>query len=123
MVNNYDEEYKILFIPKVDISWVEKSLGIFDSTEYQRGCDEFDYIDGGVGLKYAPRDDDQKEALRFMTGVAEYSNYKNAKQLSVCLGTGKGKITKTDINTGEKVPNCGILITDKMGARLSSLAP
>lgn len=87
----YDEEYKVLFIPKVDISWVEKSLGIFDSTEYQRGCDEFDYIEGGVGLKYAPRDDDQKEALRFMTGAAEYSNYKNAKQLSVCLGTGKGK--------------------------------
>ena len=31
------------------------------------------------------------------------------------LGTGGGKITKTDINTGEKIPNCGILITNEKG--------
>ena len=87
----YDEEYRMLFLPKVDISWIEKCLGIYDSTEYQRNSDEFEYIKDGVGLKYPPRDDDQREALRFMTGTGEYGKYKNSRQLSVCLGTGKGK--------------------------------
>ena len=40
----YDEEYRMLFLPKVDISWIEKCLGIYDSTEYQRNSDEFEYI-------------------------------------------------------------------------------
>ena len=88
---HYDEEYRMLFIPKIDVSWVEKMLGVFDDTEYQKKCDEFEYVKGGIGLKCAPRDDDQREALRFMTGAGEYEKYRNNKQLSVCLGTGKGK--------------------------------
>lgn len=44
-----------------------------------------------VLIKYTPRDEQQKEALRFMIGVNEYEDNKLLPQLSVNLSTGKGK--------------------------------
>lgn len=87
----YDQERRIFYVPKIDVGFIEASLGVFDSTYYENVSDPFEYIDNGIKLKYPPRNDDQKEALRFMTGAAEYKQYENAHQLSVCLGTGKGK--------------------------------
>ena len=87
----YDQSERILYLPKIDVYYIEKCLGTYNSTYYDNSYDEFDYIDNGIKLKYPPRDEDQKEALRFMTGSLEYKQYENSPQLSVCLGTGKGK--------------------------------
>lgn len=87
----YDENQRILYLPKVDVAYIEKCLGTYNSTYYDNSYDEYDCIPNGIKLKYPPRDEDQKEALRFMTGSLEYKQYENSSQLSVCLGTGKGK--------------------------------
>lgn len=44
-----------------------------------------------VLIRYTPRDEQQKEALRFMIGVNEYEDNRLLPQLSVNLSTGKGK--------------------------------
>lgn len=87
----YDQDNRILYIPKIDIEYVQRVLEEYDSIYHDNESDPVAYIKGGIGLKYPPRNNDQKEALRFMTGAGEYAQYKNSKQLSVCLGTGKGK--------------------------------
>ena len=45
----------------------------------------------GFMVKKLPRDEVQQQALRFMTGVAEYRHCAPKSQLSLNLNTGKGK--------------------------------
>ena len=85
----YIEEEKKLIIPRgIDIYWLE-NMFMADAV-VDRKYDEFDSI-GNVMIKTLPRDDVQKEALRFMLGMGEYENNKNKSMLSVNLNTGKGK--------------------------------
>lgn len=85
----YIEEKKQLIIPRgVDKYWIENMF--FEKAEYINRSDPFDCI-GNVGIKYLPRDEKQKEALRFMIGVGEYSYNKNKPQLAINLNTGVGK--------------------------------
>lgn len=44
-----------------------------------------------VKLKFAPRDEIQKQAIRFGIGEGEYINNRHSTQLSINLSTGKGK--------------------------------
>ena len=86
----YDEEKEILYVPRgIDIWYVEKLLETEAKVE-KNSFDEFDtYTD--IKIKYLPRDDEQKESLRFMLGKKEYKATSTKSQLSVNLNTGKGK--------------------------------
>lgn len=52
--------------------------------------DPYDFI-GKVQLKKTPKDDRQKEAIRFCVGLGEYARNRNLSQLSLNLHTGVGK--------------------------------
>lgn len=82
-----EDEFKLILPRGLDIYFLE---GLFETkAEYDRSYDR--YIESEVNLKYLPRDDIQKEALRFILGVNEYSNTANSSQLCVNLNTGAGK--------------------------------
>ena len=86
----YDETNRKLYLPRgIDIWMVEKIIGeeatihINENYKYDR-YDDFK-------IKNLPRDDVQKQALRFMLGKEEYRHVAGKSQLSVNLNTGKGK--------------------------------
>lgn len=86
----YDEENKDLYLPRgLDIYWLEHNLACEASLD--RDKDKYEYTSEPILLKELPRDDVQKEALRFVLGKGEYSYTANKSQLSVNLDTGKGK--------------------------------
>ena len=86
----YDQERKVLILPRgLDVSWLEYTLNgeaIIDNK-----YDEFDYVSEPIMLKFTPRDEEQKEAIRFILGKAEYHTNSTKSQLGVNLNTGKGK--------------------------------
>lgn len=85
----YDKENRKLYLPRGLDIWKIKSYlkekyhDVVAPNPYQKMKP--------VLIKYAPRDDSQKEALRFMIGVNEYEDNAYLPQLSVNLSTGKGK--------------------------------
>lgn len=86
---HYIPEKRKLIIPRgIDVFWLE-NLFMTDAT-IDRKYDEFDYVDN-IMIQTLPRDDVQKEALRFMIGLEEYESNANKSMLSVNLNTGKGK--------------------------------
>ena len=86
----YDEDTKTLYLPKgIDIWLVEKLL---QEDAHVNVNSYYKYeVHDDIYIKYLPRDDVQKEALRFMLGKDEYRKSINDSQLSVNLFTGKGK--------------------------------
>lgn len=85
----YDEEFERLYIPRGLDIWKIKSY--FDEKiVYKEKPNDYLYIDD-IKMKVLPRDEQQKEALRFMVGVNEYSDNYQEPQISVNLNTGKGK--------------------------------
>lgn len=86
---HYDEATRILYIPRgLDIWKIKKYLN--ENDHDVESPNRYDYIDN-ILIKYQPRDEQQKEALRFMCGVNEYDENQYLPQLSVNLPTGKGK--------------------------------
>ena len=86
----YDEQNQILYLPRgIDIWFLEKSLGVNAKIE-KDAFDPFDIYDD-IKIKFLPRDDLQKEALRFMLGKKEYKATSTKSQLQINLNTGKGK--------------------------------
>lgn len=85
----YDEEHKKLLLPRgIDISYVEH---MFCSTPMvSKRADEQVKMEP-VPIRYLARDDTQKESLKFILGVDEYAYTQAKSQLSVNIGTGKGK--------------------------------
>ena len=87
---DYDKERKVLILPRgLDISWLEYTLN--GEATLDTKYDEFDYVSEPIMIKSTPRDDVQKEALRFILGKAEYHNNAKKSQLGLNLNTGKGK--------------------------------
>jgi hypothetical protein len=85
----YNEDNGILYLPRgIDIWFVEKYIGATARIDHE--YDEFDHI-RDVYIKSLPRDQVQKESLRFMLGEGEYKDNKMRSQLSLNLNTGKGK--------------------------------
>lgn len=88
---SYDEDLETLYLPRgIDLYYVQgclkvdtKDLIFLDPIEW----DEFET----VKMKYAPRDDLQKEALRFMLGLGEYKQNLDYSMLLVSSTTGFGK--------------------------------
>ena len=86
----YDTETKTLYIPRgIDIWYVEQLLECKAKVEVNK-YHKFDVYDN-IGVKYLPRDEDQKKALRFAVGKGEYVDTETKSQLSINLDTGKGK--------------------------------
>ena len=87
----YDKEAKILKLPRgVDIDkmrWMLDGVPVRVVREY----DPFEKMDTPLRIKYMPRDEDQKAALRFLMGRDEYYYTSEYSMLSVNLNTGKGK--------------------------------
>ena len=95
----YDQEKKLLILPRgLDIGWLEHALNA-DAT-LDTKYDEFEYLEEPVMITRTPRDNEQKEALRFILGKAEYHSNNSKSQLGVNLNTGKGKtyVTVTAIS-------------------------
>ena len=85
----HDPTTNILYLPRgVDIWRIKKYLGLKEHSVENPN----QYLPtNNILIKYMPRDDQQKEALRFMIGVNEYEENYYLPQLSVNLPTGKGK--------------------------------
>ena len=76
----YDNENKRLFLPRgIDIWKVEKLLGT-EAVVEKNMYNEFDRYDD-IMIKYLPRDEVQKEALRFTLGKDEYRSTETKSQL------------------------------------------
>ena len=85
----YIEKERKLILPRgIDIFFLEKLLETKAKLDTKH--DEFDYVDQTL-IKYLPRDDIQKQALRFTLGEGEYKSNKQKSQLAINLPTGKGK--------------------------------
>lgn len=107
----YDKENRILMLPRgIDIGWLERHFGceaVIDSSIDPVG------MVNQVKLKYKPRDDVQKEAIRFMLSMDKYSMNENSTMLSVNLNTGKGK-TYCAIATASFLAMRSIVIADSI---------
>ena len=85
----YDAEKKRLFLPRgIDIRKVERVLR--ERAVISKEYDEYEST-GKMMIKYLPKNETQKEAIRFILGLSEYSYTVPYSQLSVNLMTGKGK--------------------------------
>jgi len=85
----YEEETSTLYLPRgVDIHFLEDIFGCDAAMDYKH--DPISKVDP-ILIKCLPRDDTQREALRFILGEGEYSHLKHRSQLGVNLNTGKGK--------------------------------
>lgn len=106
---HYDELNKKLYLPRgIDLWFVKKCLNETDHDQIP--CIRYETFND-VSIKKLPRDDVQKEALRFMIGKQEYRNNADVGQISVNLNTGKGK-TYVTIATMAFLGMRGIVITD-----------
>ena len=86
----YDKENKKFYMPRGMDIWYIENLMKTQAIVLKDSYNKFDRYND-ISIKFAPRDEDQKKALRFMLGVGEYSYTQTKSQLSVNLNTGKGK--------------------------------
>ena len=85
----YDEERKMLYLPRgMDIPYLENKIG--SSATLVTKHDKIARIEP-IMLKYLPRDDTQKTAIKFFLGEDEYRYTKAKSQLAVNLNPGEGK--------------------------------
>lgn len=108
---HYDEKNRRLYLPRgIDLWFVENC---FDNPKIKEiGCSKYNSFND-IFIKYLPRDDTQKETLRFMLGKQEYRATCARSQLSVNLSTGKGK-TYVSIATMAYLGIRTIVITDSV---------
>lgn len=86
----YDEHARKLYLPRgISVRSLENALDT--KAYYQTTCDEYRVNSTQTLLKYGPKDDVQKESIRFLFGADEYSYTKNASQMMLALNTGAGK--------------------------------
>ena len=87
----YDKDQRKLMLPRgVDIDkmrWMLETVPV----NIVRDSDPYEPMDRKLGIKYSPRDEDQKAAIRFIMGMNEYYYTKEYAMLSLNLNTGKGK--------------------------------
>lgn len=85
----YDAETRTLKIPRrTSIERLEKYFNSVAAIDYS--YDHYRDI-SPIGLKYTPRDDDQKEAIKFILGMGRYQSNERKSMLALNLNTGKGK--------------------------------
>ena len=105
----YNRETKQLFLPRgLDIYFIENILNekaFIEKNQYYPFS-----VCKDILIKFMPKDNVQKQALRFMLGEGEYRDTKYKSQLQVNLNTGKGK-TYVSIATLAYTGIRGIVIT------------
>lgn len=85
----YDMNKQELILPRgMNVLLLERLLGC--TATYDKHFDEFQ-VNNNLKIKYPPRNNVQREALRFLLGKEEYSNTANASQYCLNLDTGAGK--------------------------------
>ena len=85
----YDAENKDLYLPSgMEQYYIERSFG---RDIFHKVCPDKYAMVKGVKLKYTPRDEKQKEAIKFCLGMPPYERNERAAQLQVNLNTGVGK--------------------------------
>lgn len=109
---HYDRKTKILYLPRgTSIENLERTFNtvaiIDNSVTKVRNI-------GNIALTYGPRDDDQREALKFMIGMEKYYHTADKSMLSVNLNTGKGK-SYCAVATMSFYEVASIVITDNVG--------
>lgn len=108
----YDKEKKILMLPRgIDIDYLSNLL--HSEPVISDKIDPTEEIDN-ILLKYKPRDETQKEAIKFMLSVDKYRHNNYSAMFSVNLNTGKGK-TFCSIATAAYLGLRPIVITDNIG--------
>lgn len=86
---NYDEETKRLFLPRgLDIYLLEKFFNASAHIDYEH--DKY-ALSEPIMIKKLPKDQNQKQTLRFILGEGEYKRNKYKSQLCVNNNTGSGK--------------------------------
>lgn len=85
----YDKKNKILRIPRrISVERLERYFNCVAEIDFS--YDQYRDI-SPIGLKYTPRDDDQKEAIKFILAIGRYSCNERKSMLALNLNTGKGK--------------------------------
>lgn len=108
----YDKEKRILMLPRgIDIGFLERVFQVEPIVD--SSIDPIGDI-GEVMLRYKPRDDDQKEAIKFMLSMDKYFANERSTMMSVNLNTGKGK-TYCAIAVAAFLRIRSIVITDSVG--------
>lgn len=86
----YDKDNMLLFLPRgLDIHYVEYLF--HTRAVYDERIDPYSKFEDDVQARYLPKDDRQKKTLRFILGMDEYANTREATQVSVNLEPGAGK--------------------------------
>lgn len=111
----YDANKRVLMLPRgVDIDKMKAMLGYDTVIRVIRDSDPFDKMDRPLNIKFTPRDDDQKQAIKFILGMDPYQYTSQYAMLSLNLNTGKGKTYCTIASMAIKNQRCAI-ITDTSG--------
>ena len=111
----YDNKRRVLMLPRgVDIDKMSWMLGHETTVRVIRDADLFEYMDRPLNIKYTPRDEDQKQAIKFIMGLDPYQYTTQYAMLSLNLNTGKGKTYCTIASIALKKQRCAI-ITDTTG--------
>ena len=84
----YDIQENVLYVPR---STSISMLQCMFHTKNYRDDSMFDIAKIGFQLKVKPRDDKQFKAIRFLSGVREYSKISYSSRLNLELDTGVGK--------------------------------
>ena len=86
----YDENERKLYIPRgVNVNTLETIFGTKAGSNHT--CDEYRVNTTQTLLKYGPKDERQKETIKFLLGNDQYGYTKNSTQLMLALNTGAGK--------------------------------
>ena len=88
---SYNKETKTLYLPRgIDLYYVQEKLKVPTNELIFLEPNEYDTFEN-VGLLYKPRNDLQKQALRFMLSEGEYKRNRNYSMLLISSTTGFGK--------------------------------
>lgn len=90
---HYDEDIKTLILPRgIDLYYVQRLLDVPTEELIWENPNKYETFDNVMmNNSYHPRDDRQKQALRFMLGINEYVTNQDYSLLSVNSQTGFGK--------------------------------
>ena len=88
----YDAQRRVLMLPRgVDIERLKWTLGDDTTVRILTEFDALENMTTKLNIKYTPRDEDQKAAIKFIMGLDEYAYTSHYSMISLNLNTGKGK--------------------------------
>lgn len=108
----YDSERKVLMLPRgVDIDKMKWMLGDTTTIRVIREFDPAEPMDRPLNIKYTPKNEDQKLAIKFIMGMNPYEYTQNYTMLSLNLNTGKGKTYCAIASLSLRKMRCAVITT------------